>query len=106
MFGESFSTSLLLHLPWLPRQEADSFQESEDSSCSRLESADVQLTPNRTFEPLVCEASVPEQLLGYKDREGLGAEERGRDRMAPSSTVGHRSALLTLFVLLSWAVPG
>lgn len=76
-------------------------QESEDSSCSRLESADVQLTPNRTFEPLVCEAPVPEQLLGYKDREGLGAEERGRDRMAPSSTVGHRSAPLMLFVLLS-----
>lgn len=86
---------LLLHLVVAAQVRSSFSSELEDSSSRRLKHADVQLTPNRIFEPLICEASDPEQALGCKGREGLGAgmgsEERGRDR-----TVGQRAALSTL----------
>lgn len=91
---------LLLHLVVAAQVRGSFILELEDFSSRRLKSADVQLTPNRVFEPLICEASGPEQALGCKGREGLGAgmrcEERGRDRTAPSSTAGQRAALSTL----------
>lgn len=47
-----------------------SVQELEDSSSRRLKSAAVQLTPKRVLKPLVCEASIAEQVLGYEDGGG------------------------------------